>query len=461
MLRSHELPSPVRTSEVHHERCSSLLAVVIIVAGRRRARGARGPPPRHRLGHRPAVPRDAQARRRRRARPRAVAARTGRRGAPAPARNSRRRPSSAASEALVSRPRRRPPRSGCRRIPRPSASPGVSSSTGRSSRSWAWRSPASPPRRSPRSSGRSGSGGFGGKIRRRQDHRHHRRDREGGGFLYKPEGRMWLVEYPETAAAQGAGRLQGPGVARRHGAGIVALYQKCVHLGCRVPSCATSQWFECPCHGSQYNQVGEKKGGPAPRGLDRFAIEVSARRCAHRQHRRHHPGPADRHEHHRPGGRGPALRVSRRARPTTRHYASPACTDATRRIDVTAADQMHAATDDRPHDHPTSDRLRRAAVVIIGGVVPRCRRCAPGKAELGSEIELAPNRKAVPARRGARGPEAQHGAVGVVRPARGRRARRCRSTGSPSPAARPARSRTSTTIFAERGEAMYVTGRSA
>jgi cytochrome b6-f complex iron-sulfur subunit len=58
-------------------------------------------------------------------------------------------------------------------------------------------------------------------------------------------------------------------------AGFVALYQKCVHLGCRVPQCVTSQWFECPCHGSQYNQVGEKKGGPAPRGLDRFATEVA------------------------------------------------------------------------------------------------------------------------------------------------------------------------------------------
>ena len=57
--------------------------------------------------------------------------------------------------------------------------------------------------------------------------------------------------------------------------GINALYQKCPHLGCRVPQCITSQWFECPCHGSQYNQVGEKKGGPAPRGLDRFPIAVS------------------------------------------------------------------------------------------------------------------------------------------------------------------------------------------
>ena len=41
-----------------------------------------------------------------------------------------------------------------------------------------------------------------------------------------------------------------------------------------MPSCATSQWFECGCYGSQYNRVGEKKGGPAPRGMDRFAMEV-------------------------------------------------------------------------------------------------------------------------------------------------------------------------------------------
>jgi cytochrome b6-f complex iron-sulfur subunit len=57
--------------------------------------------------------------------------------------------------------------------------------------------------------------------------------------------------------------------------GLVALYQKCVHLGCRVPWCKSSQWFECPCHGSKYNRVGEKRGGPAPRGLDRMPIEIS------------------------------------------------------------------------------------------------------------------------------------------------------------------------------------------
>ncbi|MSY08359.1 MAG: Rieske 2Fe-2S domain-containing protein [Actinobacteria bacterium] len=57
--------------------------------------------------------------------------------------------------------------------------------------------------------------------------------------------------------------------------GIIALYQKCPHLGCRVPECKSSQWFECPCHGSQYNRVGEKKAGPAPRGMDRFGVSVT------------------------------------------------------------------------------------------------------------------------------------------------------------------------------------------
>ncbi len=47
------------------------------------------------------------------------------------------------------------------------------------------------------------------------------------------------------------------------------------HLGSRVPHCVSSLWFECTCHGSQYNQVGEKRGGPAPRGMDRFAVTVN------------------------------------------------------------------------------------------------------------------------------------------------------------------------------------------
>ena len=96
----------------------------------------------------------------------------------------------------------------------------------------------------------------------------------GNGFAYYPEGRMWVTAYPSDALEK-AVKIYSPAELAGMKAGVIALYQKCVHLGCRVPSCATSQWFECPCHGSQYNQVGEKKAGPAPRGLDRFAMEVS------------------------------------------------------------------------------------------------------------------------------------------------------------------------------------------
>ena len=95
-----------------------------------------------------------------------------------------------------------------------------------------------------------------------------------GGFLYKPEGRMWVVEYPagalEKARAAYGTTPAWPGIE----AGFKALFQKCPHLGCRVPECASSQFFECPCHGSFYNQVGEKRGGPAPRGMDFFAASV-------------------------------------------------------------------------------------------------------------------------------------------------------------------------------------------
>ena len=42
-----------------------------------------------------------------------------------------------------------------------------------------------------------------------------------------------------------------------------------------MPWCQTSQWFECPCHGSKYSRVGEKKGGPAPRGLDHFIVTIA------------------------------------------------------------------------------------------------------------------------------------------------------------------------------------------
>jgi cytochrome b6-f complex iron-sulfur subunit len=92
--------------------------------------------------------------------------------------------------------------------------------------------------------------------------------------FYVATGRFYLQPYPKEGVAAAKKVASYAAVVEGYDQGFVALYQKCVHLGCRVPWCKTSQWFECPCHGSQYNRVGEKKGGPAPRGLDRFVVSV-------------------------------------------------------------------------------------------------------------------------------------------------------------------------------------------
>jgi cytochrome b6-f complex iron-sulfur subunit len=98
----------------------------------------------------------------------------------------------------------------------------------------------------------------------------------GGGFYYNATAKSWVTPYPSEALPKAkAVPFYAPILATITN-GIIVMYQKCPHLGCRVPSCVSSQWFECPCHGSQYNHVGEKKGGPAPRGMDHFAAVVTA-----------------------------------------------------------------------------------------------------------------------------------------------------------------------------------------
>lgn len=100
--------------------------------------------------------------------------------------------------------------------------------------------------------------------------------------FYIPEARAYVVPFPKDNPAAVAAAEKVPDYTKDKSVidgmvktGIIALYQKCPHLGCRVPWCGSSQWFECPCHGSKYNRVGEKVGGPAPRGMDRFPIVVA------------------------------------------------------------------------------------------------------------------------------------------------------------------------------------------
>ena len=118
------------------------------------------------------------------------------------------------------------------------------------------------------------SGGFGSKIRAGNLTEILGQIASTREPFYLAEARTWLAPFPAEGLAKARAAYTG-GVLTGMEEGVVALYQKCVHLGCRVPWCKSAQWFECPCHGSRYNRVGEKKGGPAPRGLDRFPVEVT------------------------------------------------------------------------------------------------------------------------------------------------------------------------------------------
>ena len=118
------------------------------------------------------------------------------------------------------------------------------------------------------------SGGFGSRIRAGDLEEVLQQIRDKKEPYYVAAGRFYLAPFPKEAVAKAKEVTAYSAVLEGYEAGVAALYQKCVHLGCRVPWCQSSQWFECPCHGSQYNRVGEKKAGPAPRGLDRFAVAI-------------------------------------------------------------------------------------------------------------------------------------------------------------------------------------------
>ena len=118
------------------------------------------------------------------------------------------------------------------------------------------------------------SGGFGSKVDAGKVEDLKKQIFQADGSIipaFIPEARAYVLPF-DTSKATGSQFSDGGTIAD----GLVALYQRCVHLGCRVPWCNSSQGFECPCHGSKYNMVGEYYAGPAPRNLDRFIVSVNA-----------------------------------------------------------------------------------------------------------------------------------------------------------------------------------------
>jgi cytochrome b6-f complex iron-sulfur subunit len=55
--------------------------------------------------------------------------------------------------------------------------------------------------------------------------------------------------------------------------GIAAISVRCTHLGCTVR--ASEGGFECPCHGSQFDNDGFVTGGPAPAPLEWYQVSLA------------------------------------------------------------------------------------------------------------------------------------------------------------------------------------------
>ena len=86
-----------------------------------------------------------------------------------------------------------------------------------------------------------------------------------------PEGRFFLVNLEPGTTPNGE-KSEG---------GLLALWQKCPHLGCTVPwrpdftYGGHTGWFRCPCHGSTFTKEGGiLVFGPSSRPMDRFPLDV-------------------------------------------------------------------------------------------------------------------------------------------------------------------------------------------
>ena len=226
------------------------------------------------------------------------------------ARSSVGRGRSLAAAPTSSRPAPPPRPCGSRRTPRPTTSPGVSSSTGRSSPSWACPSPpsAAAVHRLP----------VADRLRRLRL----ARSASARSATSRPTSRRATASSTSPRAACGSPSTRpprcprpsiaykGPACLPGMEAGIVALYQKCPHLGCRVPDCLTLAVVRVPVPrlAVQPGRREEGRPGSSWHGPLRRRRSTATASVIVEHRRQDHPGPAHRHQHHRPGGRGPALR---------------------------------------------------------------------------------------------------------------------------------------------------------
>ncbi len=94
---------------------------------------------------------------------------------------------------------------------------------------------------------------------------------EEGGFGSKVIAGQIEEFTPGTVSRVQKGRFY---ISRLEDGGVLALWQRCTHLGCTVPWSDEQKVFHCPCHSSVFTPEGDVISGPAPRPMDIFPVEI-------------------------------------------------------------------------------------------------------------------------------------------------------------------------------------------
>jgi Rieske Fe-S protein len=93
-----------------------------------------------------------------------------------------------------------------------------------------------------------------------------------------PPGPPRRVTFPVTTRDGWTSRTQSQAawVLRTADGGVTVLTSVCPHLGCSIQWKASRSAFQCPCHESEFSSGGERRHGPARRGMDPLPSRVVA-----------------------------------------------------------------------------------------------------------------------------------------------------------------------------------------